>query len=517
MPSTIQPNHNSKIRKNSITQYQVLRPKKSFPTRVKDAITTLLGQQYGVSPTGFGFNQRVVDMRPGQPIQVSKDFLALAMEAYSNNPFFYRGCRIILDSASDIDIDVVQKETGVDDEGKPKTEWNDAPEDHPMQSILEWPSDDQNWHDYQETVMLHLLLIGHSFTHKAKPNNQLTPLRPDLVSIVPGDDGRVDHYEYRQNQQQTKPDIFKPEEIMHLMLIDPVNSLGGISPAQAAAASIFLNNVGREWNKAKLENTVGLGGVFYGEAPLTENQQEQIENNVLEHAGAPNAGKFALLDGVTGFEDLSGTPKEMDWSQSMELSAHEVCMALGIPKELLWGEATYENLDQSMRQLYTRTILPLMGKLIDGLNHWLALDYGADIKFEIDVEDITVLQEDLQTKAEWIMPLVTNRIVTVNEGREKLGWEERPDCDIFLEPSQLMPVQPGESSPQDNAAGGATQPKPNAVSTPAAQNPGVRSPPGTPGVGPTPGNGNGNAPPAKSNAAVMDTLDKMKALVESKS
>ena len=165
-----------------------------------------------------------------------------------------------------------------------------------------------------------------------------------------------------------------------------------------------------------------------------------------------------------------------------------------------------------------------MGKLIDGLNHWLAPDYGADIKFEIDIEGITVLQEDLQTKAEWIMPLVTNRIVTVNEGREKLGWEERPDCDIFLEPSQLMPVQPGESSHQvptpgqeGNAAGGATPPKPNAVSTPAAQNPGVRSPPGTPGVGSTPGNGNGNAPPAKSNAAVMSTLEKMKALVESKS
>ena len=96
-----------------------------------------------------------------------------------------------------------------------------------------------------------------------------------------------------------------------------------------------------------------------------------------------------------------------------------------------------------------------------------------------------------------------------------MGWEEREDCEIFLEPSQLMPVQPG--APKEEEAGGAN-PEPNAVSTPAA--PGVRSPPGTPGVSSPPGNGNGNAPPAKSNAAVMavaDTLEKMKALVESKS
>ena len=462
-----------------------------MPRFVKDVISTLIDQQYGAGSLGSAFNQRIVAVTPGTPVQISRDFLNVALEGYNNNPFFYRSCRIVLDSASDIDIDVVQKQMvpNPDKPGESKAVWSDV-EDHPMNKILDRPNDEQNWHDFQETWLLHLILTGNCFVHKIQPATQLELLRPDLVSTIPGKNGTVDHYEYKPNPN-AKVITYTPQEIYHSLLIDPVNHLDGVAPAEAAADSIALNNVARQWNKAKLQNTVGLGGVFFGEAPLTENQQEQIEDSVTEHAGPSSAGRYALLDGVRDFQELSANPKDMDWASVMELSAHEIGMCLGIPKELLWGQATYENQDQAMRQVYMRSILPLMGKIIDGLNYFLAPDFGPDVKFELDLESVTVLQDDLATKSAWIMELVKNRTITVNEGREKMGWETRPDSDVFLEPTQLLTVE--------TAKGGV---EPAAVTPLAVNKPGVGSPPG-----------NGNAPPAAPEpaAALMDTIAQIKA------
>ena len=36
------------------------------------------------------------------------------------------------------------------------------------------------------------------------------------------------------------------------------------------------------------------------------------------------------------------------------------------------------------------------------------------------------------------MQLATNRLILVNEAREMLGLETREDCDLWLEPSQLL-------------------------------------------------------------------------------
>jgi HK97 family phage portal protein len=489
------------IKNNKITKYTILTPKKSIPQRVKDILGSLISQQYGTGGIGAAANyqQRIVTVTPGQPIQISRDFLAIAVDGYSRNPIFYRGCRLIIDSASDINIDVVKRNSvpDPDDPGATKTVWQDADDEHPMNKILEWPNDDINWHDFQETWLLHLILTGNAFVLKVKPNNMLQILRPDKVKVYPNDTGGVDHYEYIPNEQTQDTIKYNADQILHSTLIDPVNNMDGVSPAEAVAESVALNNIARDWNKSKLENTVGLGGVFFGEAPLTENQQEEIEENVLQHAGPSSAGRYALLDGVRDFQELSGTPKDMDWSTVMDLSAHEICMGLGIPKELLFGQATYENQDQAIRQVYTRTILPLLGKIIDGLNHFLAPDYGTDVKFELDLEAITILQDDLATKSAWIMELVKNRTITVNEGRDKMGWETRQDCDVFLEPTQLLTVNT-EGGDAPTNPGGAAEP----AVTPPAENPGVRSPPG-----------NGNAPPAgpEPAAALMATIAEIKA------
>ena len=81
--------------------------------------------------------------------------------------------------------------------------------------------------------------------------------------------------------------------------------------------------------------------------------------------------------------------------------------------------------------------------------------YGADLELTFDKENVSALQEDVESKAVWVAQLATNRIILVNEAREMLGMETRPDCDIWLEPSQLLPTDITALVPD---AGGAALP-----------------------------------------------------------
>lgn len=488
--------------------YKTVTTKRSIPQRVKSALQTLIDQQ----KTGYG--QHTVQLQAGQPVQISKEFLAIAVEGYSENPWIYKGFRIIIESASDITIKVTH-ETQVDhsqdvsDSEKPvkmrlkqgelaappKTTWVDV-DDHQLTKILHRPNEDQSWVELQETILLHLLIAGNAFIFRAKPLYNLTCLRPDLVKPIPDDKGHIAEYEYTIDEAKGIKTTYQKDEVLHLMLIDPINALDGVSPAKAAAMSINLNNVARFWNFQKLHNTIGLGGIFFGDEPLTENQTTQVESKIDTYKGPNQAASYALLDGVKSYQELSASPKEMDWYNIMELSSHEVSMAIGVSKELLWGEATYENLDQAMRQLYTRTVLPLLGKLVDGLSHWFEPIYPG-YRFELDTEEIVVLQEDIGKKAAWILPLVTNRIILVNEAREKMGWEPLDGCDIFLEPNGLQPVNL-DGSMLDGGSTGATPPTPDMIPLP-------------PGSSPSPGNGSSPPNPADIPVAgLMATLEAIK-------
>jgi HK97 family phage portal protein len=465
--------------------------KQSFPTRVKDALSVLIGQEYGGGNAGgANSHRRTISVQAGQPITISRDFLDVAVEGFNSNPWINKGIRIIVDAAGDVTIKVTHKERAHEaDTGEMKVEWKDVGE-HQLVTLLERPNEKQSWRDFQEMVLLHLNLAGNAFIHRAAPLQQLTVLRPDLVEIIPDDKGDIDYYKYKTGQSTQDYDTYQPDEVCHLMFCDPINPFDGIAPAEAAAMSINLNNVAREWNHAKLKNTVGISGAFFSDAlALNENQQQQIEEKIMDYTGPQNAGKYALLDGVKDYKPLADSSKEMDWFNIMELSAHEISMAIGVPKELLWGEATFENLDQAKRQLYIGTVLPQLGKIIDGLNHFLSPLFP-DYRFELDTEAIEVLQENFATKAQWVLPLIQNRTILVNEGREKLGWEAREDCNLFLEPVGLSPIEPDGAQPQGGV--GITPPQPAQAPTP------VGSP------------GNGNAPSVDQANSLMTTLEAIK-------
>ena len=89
------------------------------------------------------------------------------------------------------------------------------------------------------------------------------------------------------------------------------------------------------------------------------------------------------------------------------------------------------NIRPNMRLYYLETILPIVKKM----NHALCRHFGFMIKE--DVSDIAALQPELRDAAAYYSSLVNGGIITINEARDRLGYEEMDGQDDIRVPQNI--------------------------------------------------------------------------------
>jgi len=134
-----------------------------------------------------------------------------------------------------------------------------------------------------------------------------------------------------------------------MRLFHPVNGHYGMSPIDAAAASIDLHNAASAWNKALLDNAARPSGALIYAANSCVMRGEQFarlkSELELSFQGARNAGRPLLLEGGLDWKPLSLSPKDMDFVEAKHAAAREIASALGVPPMLLGipGDNTYSD------------------------------------------------------------------------------------------------------------------------------------------------------------------------------
>lgn len=265
-----------------------------------------------------------------------------------------------------------------------------------------------------EVLAAQLLLHGNAYVQVIKdaagPGGsrpvELFPLRPERVSVVAGADGWPAAYAYKLGGETL---TIAPEDeagwpnLVHLRSFNPADDHYGAGRLAAAAQAVAVHNAASQWNRALLDNAARPSGALVyapGDgAPLAPDQFERLKEELAAaYQGAGNAGRPMLLEGGLSWQSMALSPADMDFAGLKAAAARDIALAFGVPPMLLGlpGDNTYANFREAGRALWRLTLLPLAGRILDGLGQGLS-PWFAGRRLRVDLDRVPALAEDRQT------------------------------------------------------------------------------------------------------------------------
>lgn len=247
------------------------------------------------------------------------------------------------------------------------------------------------------------------------------------------------------------------QSVLHDKYFNPVYSaqgdhLWGLSPLKAALLLTTKSNEANKTEAAQFQNQGPKRIVFVNEDAekvdiATAQLQAQQIKAVLggkEYSGGNNAGKLAYSGYRMGIVDAGLSPVDLGIVESEKWSLRRFCNVYGVPSQLLNDpdNKTFNNQKEGEKALTMRCALPQLNSFREHLNRKLRNDWGykgQNIIVDYDLSVFTELQDDLQTKWQWVKELP----VSWRYKLDLMGMdyeESQPGLDEVMIPSGYQPI-----------------------------------------------------------------------------
>ena len=356
---------------------------------------------------------------PGQPKWTPRDYGAFADEAYTKNVVAYQCINRIADAVCSVDWEAWRGETQL--------------MDHPLLELLDRPNPLQTGDDYIRAKATYLLISGNAYDERVMVGGQvreLYSLRPDRMRVIESQNGIPAGYEYKVGSKRAVWEMDQSTldcDIRHMRLFNPRNDWYGQSPIEAGAYAVDQHNEGMTWMQSLLQNSARPSGALVSDAELTDEQFSRLKHMVEDsHSGARNAGRPMLLEGGLKWQQMSLSPSDMGILEVKYSSARDVCLAFGVPPQLLGipGDNTYSNYQEARLAFWEDTAIPLVKSFAQDWTNWL----GDGVEIRPNMDEIPAIVDKRATL--WEMADKSDDL-TINERREMKGYPPLPDGDVL--------------------------------------------------------------------------------------
>ena len=352
-----------------------------------------------------------------------RDTASLTRSGFQGNPVGFRAVRLIAEAAAALPMVLQDAERRF--------------EAHPVLDLMLRPNPAQGRAELLEALYAQILLSGDGYVEAVTGGGalpvELHVLRSDRMRVVPGADGWPVAYEYVVGARKHRFDMTGgAQPVCHIRSFHPQDDHYGLSPMQAAATALDVHNAASRWSKALLDNAARpSGAIVYhgadGQGVMAPDQYDRlIAEMESQHQGARNAGRPMLLEGGLDWKPMGFSPSDMEFQKTKEAAAREIALAFGVPPMLLGipGDATYANYQEANRALYRLTVLPLAGKVMAALSHWLSEFAGESLRLAPDLDRVSALSAEREQQ--WSR-IGGADFLTDAEKRSLLGLPPRPE------------------------------------------------------------------------------------------
>jgi len=273
------------------------------------------------------------------------------------------------------------------------------------------PNPFQDINTFRRNCIIDLLLDGNIFIYF--DGVHLYHLPASKMIIHASDTTYIEKFTF--NEKIT----YSPSEIIHVKENSFYSIYRGVPRLSPALRTMQLMTSMRKFQDNFFKNGAVPGLVLKSPNTLSEKIKERMLMS-WQARYKPDAGgrRPLILDGGIEVDSISNVNfKELDFQSATEDTEKTILKALGIPPILL-DSGNNANLRPNMRLYYLETVLPIVTKL----NYALERFFGYELSE--DLTGIPALQPELRDSAQYYSALVNAGIITPNEARDNLGFED---------------------------------------------------------------------------------------------
>jgi len=213
-------------------------------------------------------------------------------------------------------------------------------------------------------------------------------------------------------------------EMVYFWEISLTSEVGhGSGCVQAALAAAGALNYMDRFVEAYFKRGVIKATVFQVEGNVNPGEIEKAQS-VLRRMMTGIKQAFSVMVLRNNFKPIviGDSAKDTAAPELTTQKREDIAMAMGVPFSLLYSQAAnYATSQTDYLTFYTQTVVPQAKIVEETLNEQLFGPLG--LRFEFQERKLEVFQAAELSKAEAVSKVVGKPVLTVNEGRETLGYE----------------------------------------------------------------------------------------------
>jgi HK97 family phage portal protein len=289
--------------------------------------------------------------------------------------------------------------------------------------------------EFKRLLVGMLALRGNAYVWKFAPGTsfeQLIPLNPARVKVVPGKDTMRPTYTYRKSE--TQEINISADNIVHLRGLSS-DGIMGHSVIQAAAEAVGLS-LRTEQHGAKLfANAASPSGILKHPQMISADAAKRLRDSFAEqHAGSDNAHKTMLLEEGMSWEKMSMTSEEAQFLETRRYQRSEIAMFFGVPPHMLGdvdrGTSWGSGIEQQGIGFVTYTLLPWLTNIAQAFGRDL-LSPSEDLQYSFSFMTDDLTRPDFSSRQTGRATQLTNGVISANEWRQFEGLNPRPNGDTY--------------------------------------------------------------------------------------
>lgn len=359
---------------------------------------------------------------------IGSDYQLSYQQAFDALESVNRGVNMIVSACSSLDYDIKDKKIeGVVQGVRQKT----------LGNLLNFSANPyQSSQDFRNNIFTDFILEGNIFLYYDGVHLYHLPASRVIIETDPKT--FISYYRYNATLQ------LKPQEIIHIKDLSSTSIYRGSSRLASADRNIKILYKMQGFQEQFFENGAVAGLILTSDNTLSQTAKDRTIQNWTQRYSPKNGAKRPMIldSGLKPVTNIAQSFTEMDFDQSIKTHDAKILKALGVPPILLDG-GNNANISPNLRLFYLETIIPIVTKYAAAIERY----FGYDI--QPVTSNVSALQPEMKDVAQYYTTLVNGGVISPNEARTELRYEQKPGHDDLRVPANIA------GSAADPSQGGA--------------------------------------------------------------